>query len=388
MTRELTFTKKPLTKRDKRAAMPYDPTKLSIQNGFMLLSHYRSSLMGFAALWIYFFHEWLTIFDRHVKIHWVESFILKRIGFCAVDIFLFLSGIGITYSVSKSRNPLSFYYKRIRRTIVPFVLVALLNCYSYGWTATQFWQNVLTINFYRVNIYSFLWFVPAILTLYFFSPLYCRLFTKSTGKVRFTLCALIIWLVCTLLVRDSLRYDMFGFTNRIPVFIIGILAGWLAQNRNLVFDRLTWRLLTFILLLGLYLSYLTNYLDMYILVPSSNCCVPNILIAISLPFLLARLLFTLNESRLFRLLGKLLVRILSFFGMFTLELYCVQEWLGEQLVPGLSADYSNLTVNIILFCITTTTALGLYYLSRFFWLFLEWVAGKIYSVYNSARQGR
>lgn len=375
-------------KRDRGAAAPYDPAKLSIQNGFLLLSHYRSPLMGFAALWIYFYHEWLTIFDGHVKIHWVENFFIKEIGFCAVDIFLFLSGIGVAYSLGKSHNTLSFYYRRIRRTIIPFVLAGILNYYSCEWTVAEFWGNILCINFYRVSINSLLWFMPAILTLYLFSPLYYRLFAKSSGKVRFTLCALIIWLACTLLVRDSLRYDLFGFTNRIPVFIIGILAGWLSQNRNLRFDRLTWRLLTLIFFLGLYLSYLTTYLGMYILVPSSNCCVPNILIAISLPFLLARFLFTLSESRAFGLFGKMLVRILSFFGLFTLELYCIQEWLGRQLLPGLSERYTDLTVNMILFCIATAAALGLYYLSRSFWRLLEWIARKIYSTPHSAGKDR
>ena len=178
--------------------------------------------------------------------------------------------------------------------ILPFLVVALLNSYTKGWSSAQFWQNVLCISFYRTNVYAILLFVPAILTLYLFFPLYYRLFTRSSGKIRFTLCALTIWLICSLFATNGMRGDLFGFTNRIPIFIIGILTGWLSQKGNPVFDRLTWKLLGLTFLLGLYLSYLSIYQNMYILVPASNCCFPNMLISGTLSFLLARFLFAIS----------------------------------------------------------------------------------------------
>lgn len=362
-------------------------TKLSVQNGFMLLSHYRSALMGFAAFWIYSLHVWQTISGNHLRALWVETFI-KRIGFCGVDIFLFLSGIGLTYSLEKSKNIFSFYYKRIKRIILPFVAAALLYYRPYGWTPAQFWQNILCISFYRTSMYAFLWFVPAILTFYLVSPLYYRIFIKSSGKIRFTLCVLIIWLICTLFAADKMRYDLFGFTNRIPVFIIGILAGWLAQKSRPVFDRLTWKLLALMFLLGLYLSYLSIYQDMYILVPESNCCIPNLLMSISLSFLLPGFLFLLNEKHYFRFLGKGLTRVLSFFGMFTLEFYCIQELMGDLILPRILGQYSNLTVNIMLFAVVTVMALVMHYIFKYFWIFVEWAVQKVHTAYSAKKGNR
>lgn len=359
-----------------RQEQTHDPTELSAQNGFMLLSHYRGALMGFAALWIYILHEWQTISGEHLRTLWVETF-FKRIGFCGVDIFLFLSGIGITYSIAKSKNVFVFYGKRLKRIILPFVVVALLYYRPYGWTPAVFWQNILCISFYRKSMYAFLWYVPAILTFYFFSPLYYHFFIRSSGKIRFTLCALIVWLAGSLLVADRMRYDLFGLTNRIPVFIIGILAGWLAREGHVVFDRLTWKLLTLMFFLGLYLSYLSIYQDMYILVPESNCCVPNLLMSISLSFLLPRFLFALNEKKGLRFLGKGLNRLLSFFGMFTLELYCIQELMGDLILPRILGRYSNLTVNVILFAVVVAAALAMYYLFQYFWIFVEWIVRKV-----------
>ena len=69
--------------------------------------------MGFAALWILFFHEWVTLFvNNQVGVN-IEGY-LKRIGFCGVDIFLLLSGIGLTFAIRKG-NVLTFYYRRIKR---------------------------------------------------------------------------------------------------------------------------------------------------------------------------------------------------------------------------------------------------------------------------------
>ena len=359
-----------LTDKPGAGGQPSGAAQLTVQNGFALLNRYRGAIMGFAALWIFFFHEWQPIFEGHVKIFWVESFI-KKIGFGGVDIFLFLSGMGLTYSVKKSNNILVFYYKRIKRILLPFVFVALLHYRFNGWSAGQLLQNVLCIGFYRTSIYVFLWFVPAILTFYLFFPFYYRLFIGSSGKVRFTLCALVVWLLCTLFASDSMRYDLFGFTNRIPIFLIGILAGWIAQNGGYIFDRLTWSLLILVLFLGLYLAYLSGYRDMYILVPISNCCIPNILISVSLPFLLARFLFTLEENRYLGILGKCLTIMLSFFGIFSFEFYCIQEWLGDKVLPRILLHYSNLFVNVYLFSATTVTALIMYYLSSYFWVLAE-----------------
>lgn len=53
--------------------------------------------MGFAALWILFFHEWQILSTPGSLWHEIEYFV-KRIGFCGVDIFFLLSGMGMVYS--------------------------------------------------------------------------------------------------------------------------------------------------------------------------------------------------------------------------------------------------------------------------------------------------
>lgn len=343
------------------------------KNGFGLLQQYRSAVMGFSALWIFLFHEWIPVFGRYPKISMLENF-MQRIGYCGVDIFLFLSGIGMVYSIGKSQNLRLFYYKRVKRLLLPFLLVALLRYRIEHWSAAQFWQNITGISFFQVNIYTFLWFVPMIVIFYCLFPLYYRFFIKSSNKFMFTCGILMLWLIGTLRFRMILREDMFGVINRIPIFIIGIFMGWLSQNKNVIFDKLTWGFLTVMLVLGIYLSYLSNYTGMYILVPVSNCCIPDIFIAISLSFLLAGLFYLLNKKRFLKVIGAALAHVLSFYGIFTLEFYCIQEWLGGLLIPQMREQYSPKVINIAVLAAITAAALLLHFISGYFWLFTERIA--------------
>ena len=47
--------------------------------------HYRTHLMGLAAIWIYLFHEWIPLAPNIPIIGFIENFI-KQIGFFGVDI--------------------------------------------------------------------------------------------------------------------------------------------------------------------------------------------------------------------------------------------------------------------------------------------------------------
>lgn len=346
------------------------------KSGFSLLSKYRGAIMGFAALWILFFHEWVIMSsESSAQIYFLEHFI-KRIGFCGVDIFLLLSGLGVTFAIQKSSLPV-FYVKRLKRLLPAFLSMAALQ-YVFGtWSIVQFLKNITFINFYTQSIYSFLWFVPAIATLYFFFPFYYRLFSKASNQAEFTACALIVWCFISILVKDTLRADLFGFTNRIPVFLVGVLFGYLIQNREIVFTRLSWLRTWLMLALGLYLAYMTNYQGLYLLVPSSNCCIPNLLIAASLPFLLASLLETLNTARYTKPVGSALVRFLSFFGSFSLEFYCVQEWLAGVILARMPAESSALIKNLVIFASVTAVGFGLHLAIQTFWKFVDFLTSKI-----------
>ena len=339
------------------------------EKGFALLKKYRSCLMGFAALWILFFHLWMPVL--HVPVLSAVEIFIKRIGFCGVDIFFFLSGMGLVYSI-QSHTTLGFYYQRLRRVVIPFLTIAAFWCVMEKWSAGQLLRVIFAYDFYFVNIYRLLWFVPAVMTLYLLFPLYYRLFSAASNKIIFTLCVLLIWLAASILLKDRLRTDLYGFTNRIPVFCVGCLVGHLSQCERHRFKRgAIETLMLLLLILGIYLSYLTNYRDMPLLVPVPNCCVPNFLMTISICYLFPKALALLGRIPKMVWLERGIVRVLTFFGMFSLELYCVQEKTAEKLIHRFGTYGHTLILNIALFAAMTAAGLLLYWFQRIVWKGLD-----------------
>lgn len=74
-----------------------------IKAGFSLLTKYRSAVMGLAAIWIFVFHEWNNTFKMEIPFYIASR--IKQFGYGGVDIFLFLSGIGLTYAIGKTKLP-------------------------------------------------------------------------------------------------------------------------------------------------------------------------------------------------------------------------------------------------------------------------------------------
>ncbi len=337
-----------------------------------LLFHYRQALMGIAALWILMTHEW-QIISQNGDFIWETERFIKRIGFCGVDIFLLLSGMGMVFSLEKN-SLLRFYYNRLKRIIFPFWIMAAVVAFVDQWDKVFFAKVITGVAFFRINIYSFLWFVPAIITFYLVVPLYYYIFRRAKNKYLFTAVVLEIWLLFSLILKDIMRQDLYGFTNRIPIFIAGVLFGWLCREGKVRFTKGTWAALAVTLLLGLYLAYQTNMNGMEILVPVSNCCIPNFLISISLPLLLAKGFELLGRVRSGRI-SIFFTRVFGFFGMMSLEFYCVQEWIAKKILAGFVEQYGNAASNLLLLIIVITAGLALYLINKF----IVWVIDALVS---------
>ena len=211
------------------------------------LSRYRAPLMGFAMIIVMLFHVPLSRNDLFYG--------LMRCGNNGVDMFLFLSGIGLWYSWTK-RAPLSppkggknrdsslftlhsslilnFYYRRFLRLYPAWLIIASL------YYIPQYWPNgggyspnlfhlvaniLVGWSFWRIDDLTF-WFVPAIIVLYLVAPFYMHLIQRNRIW-RWLPLVMILWY---LLVRDwPPLWGAVGhveiFWSRVPIFLLGINAG-------------------------------------------------------------------------------------------------------------------------------------------------------------------
>lgn len=337
-------------------------TNTKAQNDLSLLFKYRKFLMGFAALWILMTHEWQIVTNETSFFFVTENFI-KRIGFCGVDIFLLLSGMGLYYSLEK--NPVSrFYYNRLKRVIFPFIIMASIVSQIDHWT-NEFYFNIITgISFYKTNIYLFLWFVPAVITLYLFTPVFYHFFKKAENKYLFFAGFIELWLLFSLMARNVMREDLYGFTNRIPIFVTGFLIGYLCKEKVIKITHRNWLFILLTFILGMYLAYQSNFKGLGLILPVSNCCIPNYLISISLPLLMAKVLDNLHSIRGLAIIGKVLNKLIGFWGMMSLEFYCVQEWIATKILPDLLKGGDKLMANVKLLIIVSICGLALYLINK------------------------
>lgn len=162
---------------------------------FNNISKYRSSLMGIAMLSVFLFHsmgDWMPPFIHNIAAN----------GAIGVDVFLFLSSIGLTYSITKNPSVSAFYKRRVLR-IMPtywfimtcvylfvFILTAVHimpdNYYRIPRSFWEFIQAYTTIGYWIRDGLFYLWYIPAILLLYILFPFVHKLFVVS--KWTYLLC--------------------------------------------------------------------------------------------------------------------------------------------------------------------------------------------------------
>ena len=351
-----------------------EKSKLIKNNEIELLNKYRVPLMGFSALWILFFHLWRPVLFNIKYISTIEK-LLKIIGYYGVDIFFFLSGIGLTYSIAKT-NVWGFYYKRIKRIILPFIIMSLILKIYNNWSFIEFLKRVSFYSFYTRSIYSLIWFVPAIVTLYLVFPLYYKIFEKISCKTLFTIA--IVLIICSILIlfRNFIRLDLYGFFNRIPIFVIGILYGWKEQNQKVNYNKNKYLIYILMLIIGIVISYLINIEKWHFVNPKFDLFIHNTLVAISISFLLPKIFEIFNNSKIKPIFdcNKLNLYFLSFIGTMSFEIYCVQEWLVKLAAKYIIKD--PVITNLITFIVTLILGIILYIVNKYFWILIEKIFNK------------
>lgn len=205
------------------------------KTGFLLenFSTYRNAIYGVAALWVMMFHGTilkLIIFPESLS----KLKVIFNMGHVGVDMFLFLSGMGLYQSFRRDSRIGHFYYKRLIRIFIPFLLIALpqfiRECLIVRVDIPVFFQMVTTLSFWTRQIHgSDLWYVAAILVFYLLYPLiYKFIFREEKGQLERTL-SLIAIVVAGIVALYYARRDLYDnwdiALTRLPVFLLGCWAG-------------------------------------------------------------------------------------------------------------------------------------------------------------------
>lgn len=276
------------------------------------ISRFRAEQMGAAMLFVILFHVALDRGDPFYG--------LRRCGNVGVDIFLFLSGVGLWFSWVKTPDVLRFYRRRLLRIVPTWIVVATAFYLSDYLGARRFSHSIvdligdITINwdFWLHDELTF-WYVPAIMALYLVAPWYMRL-VQSRPVYRWLPLLMVIWCVMVqwvLPIHHAVGHIEI-FWSRVPIFFIGINFGEMVRMRRQLSSDAVWLLLvTFLMTFGtcLYLEQVRHgqfplFVERMLYIPFTVCTV-------------------LVMNRIFRRTPQWVNRLFRFVGALSLEAYLI-----------------------------------------------------------------
>lgn len=200
------------------------------------LSQNRSTIMGVATLMIVAFH--LAQMSDLISNGMIAAAFQTLCS--GVEIFIFVTGMGLFYSLNKNPNLKQFYKKRFINIYPIYLIVALPYCI--WWSVVNqkgmlFFVNWLAPNYIIGNARD-IWYIPFILVMYLIYPLaYKALFSKQFYKFRYAAVIVIsvIWyaLMCWLYSLDNDYFNKIEIgLFRFPVFLFACLIGELVFKKT------------------------------------------------------------------------------------------------------------------------------------------------------------
>ena len=143
------------------------------------ISLYRTELMGLAILLVVLHH-------LAIPIHWPWFEFIRSRAEYGVDIFFFVSGLGLWFSMSKNHKISHFYVKRFLRIIPLYLVITSVVSIVEGYDFSQLPTAMLSIDnwtHYWIYASTEYWFIPAILLCYLVYPIWHKLTEKANPWV-------------------------------------------------------------------------------------------------------------------------------------------------------------------------------------------------------------
>lgn len=207
-----------------------------------IISEYRSVLLGIAALGIIVFHYFEDVlrYENGNQILYCLAKVYNGIvGSIGVEFFLFLSGMGLYYSLKKNSGIREFWIKRFSRVLIPYFVWAtpfwiVKDVVIEKSGGGQFIKDLSLISFWLEGNRN-LWFIAFIIIAYILMPYIYWIIEHPQKQWLLTINAIIY---CIIIVIIKIFFKQF-FVNteiallRVPIFVLGVCAGYKAyHNRN------------------------------------------------------------------------------------------------------------------------------------------------------------
>lgn len=271
--------------------------------------------MGAAIIWVISYHFFGQMVQAGIK----EVFF--AIGNGGVDIFLFLSGLGLMFSYYK--NPEIKYQeyikKRFIRIIPTYYIVIVFFGIFLNLPFVEIIEQLLIFGFFlpmfKISFYD--WYIPSLLVFYLIFPVYYKFFIKNPKMI--TLAAIVIGTLSVIPFIYLQKGTVILFFSRIPVFFIGAYFGYLMlKGVKLTKSQTYWVVVSFIVWLVFEIIVTCSYNSSF-LRKTALSHLPFMFITPGLCLILSYIFDKIHKN----IFGLGLLRALKFCGILSLEIYLI-----------------------------------------------------------------
>lgn len=200
-----------------------------------ILSEWRTELMGLAAILIIICHS-----TAYIHLPKVLSYVLS-LGNVGNEIFLFLSGMGLYYSLNKRMGGAKkWYIRRYRRIMMPYLILAIpigaYFCFINQKTILDYFLYLSTLSYWSEH--NTAWFVAVLIPLYLITPFLFAIQEKKGNILNIGL--IVICYVIGLInvakgdtLFSNIIYNVVYVMPKIPAFLLGLcLAKYIKEGKT------------------------------------------------------------------------------------------------------------------------------------------------------------
>lgn len=323
-----------------------------------LISKYRPVLMSVAILLIMFCH--LSSGQSHHGVAVTRLASILEAGNSGVDMFLFLSGVGLYYSYTQ--KPLSYWAferKRFKR-IIPYYLVIAGATYL----ILSFLRNSFSLSKYICDLFyltwfiegsTYYWYVFAICVFYMSFPAIYSFIYNNERPFLWALFFCLSWFVGVKLLGSYWGYIKHFriMLERFPIFVLGVYTGKLAYRKvKIKRSYCVFFILSGTALLALQKYALHGFLETQLRYPSRSAFAISIITSVIL--LMEYLENTVPWTH------SILMKLLGWYGGLTYELYLLHQ--SFRLL--LDFPYKPIGYFVSAFALPTVTATGIWWVRK------------------------
>ncbi len=294
-----------------------------------LISKYRSAVMGLMALLIIVYHaKWETN-------SWIFNNTVNRYGSIGVDVFVFVSGFGLAYALTKSHGFSSYMIRRLERIlpayysfqILNLLVVLLLMAFGIKNSLMQPIEAILPIgvwfNFDSNRNLAYKWYIAAIIGFYAIAAVIYPVMRRSR-YLYLTVFIFLLITVCFIPYISDMSHMPFAL-QRLPALVMGLAVGVASLRKETKYQKTSTGMifLSAAFAVGVTMILLEGHVSGAFMLRMTSASSASLKQALIAP------LFTVSLAALFELMVRFhlgpIMRCFAWLGKLSLELYLVHS---------------------------------------------------------------